>query len=70
VYPIGRVGGRLGTLLALNPMTHLIDAFRAVVIDGTLPGPAFAATAAVTVALFIGSWLLFHSAEFEFAENL
>ena len=70
VYPVGRIGGRLGTLLALNPMTHLIDAFRAVVIDGTLPGPAFAATAAVTVALFIGSWLLFHSAEFEFAENL
>ena len=70
VYPVERVGGWLGTLLALNPMTHMIDAFRAVLIDGTLPGPAFAATAVVTVVLFISSWLLFHSAEFEFAENI
>ena len=70
VYPVERVGGWLGTLLALNPMTHLIDAFRAVLIDGTLPGPAFAATAVFTVVLFISSWLLFHSAEFEFAENI
>lgn len=70
VYPVDRVGGWLGTLLALNPMTHLIDAFRAVLIDGTLPGPAFAVTAVVTVVLFISSWLLFHSAEFEFAENI
>lgn len=70
VYPVERVGGWLGTLLALNPMTHMIDAFRAVLMDGTLPGPAFAVTAVVTVVLFISSWLLFHSAEFEFAENI
>ena len=70
VYPVGRVGGKLGAMLALNPMTHLIDAFRAVVIDGVAPGPAFAVTALFSVVLFISSWLLFHSAEFEFAENL
>ena len=70
VYPVGRVGGRLGTLLALNPMTHLIDAFRAVLIDGTVPGPAFAVTAVLSVGLLIGSWLAFHAAEFEFAENM
>jgi ABC-type polysaccharide/polyol phosphate export permease len=70
VYPAGQVGGKLGVALALNPMTQLIDALRAVVIDGVAPGPAFAATAALAVALFIASWLLFHSAEFEFAENL
>ena len=70
VYPVGRVGGKLGAMLALNPMTHLIDAFRAVIIDGVAPGPAFAVTALLSVVLFISSWLLFHSAEFEFAENL
>ncbi|MFA5911140.1 MAG: ABC transporter permease [Vicinamibacterales bacterium] len=70
VYPVGRVGGRLGALLALNPMTHMIDAFRAVLIDGTAPAPAFAATAVVSVVLFIGIWLMFHAAEFEFAENI
>jgi len=70
VYPIGRVGGRLGLLLTLNPMTHLIDAFRAVLIGGRVPGSAFALSFAASAALFGGAWLLFHRAEFEFAENL
>ena len=70
VYPASQIGGTLGTVLALNPMTHLIDAFRAVVIARAVPGPAFAVTAVCAIALFIASWLLFHSAEFEFAENL
>ena len=70
VYPIGRVGGRLGLLLTLNPMTHVIDAFRAVILDGRAPGPAFAITTAAAIVLFGGAWLLFHAAEFEFAENL
>ena len=70
VYPAGRIGGKLGAVLALNPMTHLIDAFRAVVIGGVAPGPEFAASAIFATALFLASWLLFHAAEFEFAENL
>ena len=70
VYPIGRVGGRLGVLLALNPMTHLIDAFRAVLLDGRAPSGAFAVTFAASAALFVAAWALFHRAEFEFAENL
>ena len=70
VYPAGRIGGKLGAVLALNPMTHLIDAFRAVTIDGVAPGPQFMVAAVFAIALFISSWLLFHAAEFEFAENL
>jgi ABC-type polysaccharide/polyol phosphate export permease len=70
VYPVGRVGGRLGAVLALNPITHVIDAFRAVVIDGRAPAPAFVATAFASVGLLAGAWLLFHAAEFDFAENI
>ena len=70
VYPIGRVGGRLGMLLALNPMTHLIDAFRAVLLEGRVPGAFFATTAVAAVGLFAVAWLAFHAAEFDFAENL
>ena len=46
VYPVESVGGRLGQLLALNPMTPIIEAYRAVLLYGQLPpaGP-FAATA-------------------------
>jgi homopolymeric O-antigen transport system permease protein len=70
VYPIGRVGGRLGALLALNPMTHLIDAFRAVLLENRLPDAAFGITTVASVVIFGASWLLFHAAEFDFAENL
>ncbi|HKB13853.1 MAG TPA: ABC transporter permease [Vicinamibacterales bacterium] len=70
VYPIGRVGGRLGVLLALNPMTHLIDAFRAVLLDGRAPDAAFTVTFVASAVLLVAAWALFHRAEFEFAENL
>jgi len=70
VYPIGRVGGRLGAALALNPMTHLIDAFRAVLLDQRMPGMAFGFTFAASIALLGIAWVTFHLAEFDFAENL
>jgi len=70
VYPISRVGGRLGALLALNPMTHLVDAFRDVLIAGRAPAGAFWITAAVSLLLFGAAWAAFHAAEFKFAENL
>jgi ABC-type polysaccharide/polyol phosphate export permease len=70
LYPIGRVGGRLGSLLALNPMTHLIDAFRAVLLEHRVPDPAFGVTLIAASVLFVVAWLSFHAAEFDFAESL
>ena len=71
LYPIDLVGGRTGALLRLNPMTPIIDAFRTVLLKGTLPHPVpFAAAAMVSVVVFAGGWLLFHRAEFQFAENI
>jgi lipopolysaccharide transport system permease protein len=71
VYPVERVGGAVGRLLALNPMTPIIDAYRIVLLRGELPpaGP-FLAVTAVSVTLLLASWLLFHRAEFRFAEEL
>jgi lipopolysaccharide transport system permease protein len=70
VYPVGRVGGRLGAALAFNPMTPLIEAFRDVVIGQQLPGTAFAVTFVGSAILLAVAWMSFHAAEFEFAENL
>jgi ABC-type polysaccharide/polyol phosphate export permease len=71
VYPVDRLGHRLGGVLALNPMTPIIDAYRAVVLHGRLPdaGP-FAWAAGFSVALLVVSWLAFHRAEFRFAERI
>jgi ABC-type polysaccharide/polyol phosphate export permease len=70
-YPVEGVGGRLGLVLAVNPMTQIIEAYRAVVLYGHLPAAApFAATACVSAVVLLVSWHLFHKAEFAFAENI
>jgi len=71
VYPVNRVGGHLAPILALNPMTPIIDAYRAILLQGRLPdaGP-FAFSAAVAVVLLAVSWVMFHRAEFQFAERI
>jgi len=70
VYPIELVHGRLGVVLRLNPMTPIITAFRAVVVGGPFHTGAFVAAAAISFAALAVAWLLFHRAEFRFAENI
>ena len=70
-YPVGAVDGWLGTLLMVNPMTQIIEAFRAVVLYGHLPAAApFAATACASAVILMVGWYQFHSAEIAFAENV
>ncbi len=71
VYPVERVGGTLGAVLALNPMTPIIDAYRAVLLRGELPAALpFLSAAAVAFATLAVGWTVFHRAEFKFAENI
>src|SRR5256885_7374900 len=71
VYPVDRVGGRLGALLALNPMTPIIDAYRAVLLGGELPAPGpFQGAALVSVATLGIARLGFHPSEVRFAEDV
>ena len=71
VYPVERVGGRLGHLLMLNPMTPIIEAYRSILLRGEWPAPApFAIAAAISFALLAVSWLWFHRAEATFAERI
>jgi ABC-type polysaccharide/polyol phosphate export permease len=71
LYPLDVVHGALGTAMRLNPMTPIIDGYRDVLFKGTSPfTPSFGIAAAISVVLFAGAWLMFHRAEFEFAESL
>jgi ABC-type polysaccharide/polyol phosphate export permease len=71
VYPVERIGGVLGDLLLLNPMTPIIDGYRAVLLRGELPavGP-FAAATLLSFATLGVAWIAFHRAKFAFAENI
>ena len=70
IYPVDRVGGAVGTALRFNPMTPIVDAYRAVILTGNAPQPLFAVTAVAAAALLIIVWLLFHRCEFRFAESI
>jgi len=69
VYPVERIGGRLAQWLALNPMTPIIDAYRAVLLRGEWPavGP-LAYAACVAAVVLAGAWTAFHRTEPYFAE--
>jgi ABC-type polysaccharide/polyol phosphate export permease len=71
VYPVERVGGALGRLMALNPMTPIIDAYRALILEQRLPdaGP-FGYAAVVSVVLLAFAWIAFHRTEPRFAESI
>jgi lipopolysaccharide transport system permease protein len=71
VYPVDMIGGKLGRVLALNPMTPILDAYRDVILLGRQPfTPAFLAAAVISLLTLLAGWLLFHRAEFRFAESI
>jgi ABC-type polysaccharide/polyol phosphate export permease len=70
LYPLDQVSGRLGPLLRANPMTPIIDAFRAVVLDGRAPGWPLLPIGVAAALMLVVAWVGFHRAEFRFAENI
>lgn len=71
LYPVNQIGGVAGRLMMLNPMTPIIDGYRDVLLRGHFPAPSsFLMTTVASALLLAISWLLFHRAEYEFAENV
>jgi ABC-type polysaccharide/polyol phosphate export permease len=70
-YSVKDVSGPVGVLVRLNPMTTILEGYRDVIVRGHLPdaGP-LAQTALLSCALLMIAWVVFHRAEFQFAENV
>ena len=65
------MAGKLGTVLRLNPMTAIIDAYRDVLFGHHPPDWAsLGAAAAFSVVVLMAAWVQFHRSEFEFAERI
>jgi ABC-2 type transport system permease protein/lipopolysaccharide transport system permease protein len=70
VYPTRHVTGTLGVVLQMNPLAPIIDGYRAILLRGELPSVIpFTAVAVVSFGLFAVGWIVFHRAEYAFAEN-
>jgi ABC-type polysaccharide/polyol phosphate export permease len=70
VYPVRNVGEPLHTILLLNPMTPIIDGYRDVILRNRIPDPGpLGAAAAISLVGLAVAWLVFHRAEYKFAEN-
>ena len=71
LYPVNQVGGMMGQVMALNPMTPILEAYRDVLLRGRVLDPAsFLGTTAVSATLLVVAWVIFHRAEYAFAENV
>jgi ABC-type polysaccharide/polyol phosphate export permease len=71
LYPSSMVTGKAGLVLRLNPMTAIIDGYRDVLLYGRSPFTAsFAWTALAAFLLLVVSGIVFHRAEFKFAESV
>jgi ABC-type polysaccharide/polyol phosphate export permease len=71
LYPVSQVGGKMGVVMAINPVTPILEGYRDVLLRGRLPDPAsFGITAIGSAVLLLAAWVIFHRAEYAFAENV
>lgn len=69
LYPLKSVDGTIGVFLRLNPVTPIIDAYRATILMGQFPEwQSFGFAAIFSLVAFVGAWLIFHRSEHHFAE--
>jgi ABC-type polysaccharide/polyol phosphate export permease len=70
LYPVSQVGGWMGRLMAINPVTPILEAYRDVILRGHVPDQSFLVTTIVSAIFLAVSWVIFHRAEYAFAENV
>jgi lipopolysaccharide transport system permease protein len=68
MQPDAEMSGAVRTLLALNPMTSLVAAFRAAVLGGPIAWGEVAAAAGLSALLFLAGCLYFRRVEDSFAD--
>jgi lipopolysaccharide transport system permease protein len=68
IYPATLIPERWRWMLALNPLTGLVDGFRAAFLGKAFDWPAIAASVVIAVAVFAAGVAYFESAERRFAD--
>lgn len=69
LYPLDHAPPKLASLLRLNPLTHVFENIRTVIITGDLPSPvSMAAVLAVSFACAVAGYAIFKLREWEYAD--
>jgi lipopolysaccharide transport system permease protein len=68
IYPVTLVPERLRPYYFLNPMAGVLEAYRAVLLYETTPGPYLLVSAAAALVVLLGGYWFFKRVEFLFAD--
>jgi lipopolysaccharide transport system permease protein len=68
IYPVTSVPEKLRPLYYLNPMVAVLEAYRAILLYNTLPGPQIFYSAGVSILILIIGYWVFKRLEFQFAD--
>jgi lipopolysaccharide transport system permease protein len=68
IYPVTLVPERLRPYYFLNPMAGVLEAYRAVLLYETAPGPYLLLSAVVSLVILLGGYWFFKRVEFLFAD--
>jgi lipopolysaccharide transport system permease protein len=68
-YPLSKVPARWRPWIAVNPLSGIVEGFRSAIVYGHEPDwPLLALSATLTVAVFVGAFLLFKNLDRYFAD--
>lgn len=68
IYPVSMVPSKLRPYYFFNPMAGILESYRAVLINQTLPGDYLLIAGLVSLAVFLGGYWFFKRVEFQFAD--
>lgn len=68
IYPVSLVPEKLRPFYYLNPMAGIISSYRAVLLEGQMPGPYLGVAALISLVVFIAGYWFFKRVEFQFAD--
>jgi ABC-type polysaccharide/polyol phosphate export permease len=70
IFPLDRVPDGLRPVLLLNPLTSLMEGWRAVLLDGAFPGREIWSAVGLSIAALIAGFIIFRSLERHVADAL
>ena len=68
IYPVSLVPPHLRILYFMNPMAGIVEAYRAIIINGTLPDSTLLLSAIIALVILLSGYYVFKKLEYQFAD--